>query len=122
MLASREPLEQAPTLLEERFYIEPKLDGERMQLHRQKNTYRYWSRKAKEYTYLYESSLTPYIQNCFSDSIESIILDGEMIAYDPVTDSFQPFGKLKTVALEGFLSSFLYFGIFGLLNISKINK
>lgn len=35
------------------FWIEEKLDGERMQMHFNNGEYRWWSRKAKEYTHLY---------------------------------------------------------------------
>lgn len=39
------------------FWIEEKLDGERIQLHKRGKEFRFFSRKAKEYTYLYGSSL-----------------------------------------------------------------
>ena len=39
----------------EQFWIEEKLDGERMQMHMNEEEFRWWSRKAKDYTYLYGS-------------------------------------------------------------------
>ncbi|KAJ7876841.1 DNA ligase IV [Mycena leptocephala] len=70
------------------FIIEEKLDGERMQLHKRGNEYFYCSRKGKDYTYLYGKhlavgSLTPYIDKAFDSRVEDIILDGEMLVWDP---------------------------------------
>ncbi|KAF8202540.1 DNA ligase IV [Pholiota molesta] len=81
---------------------ERKLDGERMQLHKRGNEYFYCSRKGKDYTYLYgkhvgSGSLTPYIDK---PSILEIILDGEMLVWDPVSERNLPFGTLKTAALD----------------------
>lgn len=102
MLAAREALQETVSLMNGKFYLETKLDGERMQVHKQGKVMRYWSRKAKEYTYLYEKSLTPFIMTpCFASHVESIIIDGEMIAYDPVKEAYQPFGTLKSAALDG---------------------
>ncbi|KAF8892072.1 ATP dependent DNA ligase domain-containing protein [Infundibulicybe gibba] len=87
------------------FIIEEKLDGERMQLHKRGNEYFYCSRKGKNYTYLYGShigigSLTPYIDKAFDPRIDDIILDGEMLVWDPVSGRNLPFGTLKTAALD----------------------
>jgi len=107
MLAAREPLTEIPALMgPDPFIMELKLDGERMQLHKQDGTYRYYSRKGKDYTYLYgtssrEGSLTPFIHaDCFADNVTSCIIDGEMLAYDPMTESFAPFTTLKSAALD----------------------
>ncbi|KAF8433261.1 ATP dependent DNA ligase domain-containing protein [Boletus edulis BED1] len=87
------------------FIIEEKLDGERMQLHKRGNEYFYCSRKGKDYTSLYgkhvgEGSLTPHIDAVFDDRVEEIILDGEMLVWDPVSERNLPFGTLKTAALD----------------------
>ncbi|KAK5078865.1 DNA ligase (ATP) [Lithohypha guttulata] len=104
------------------FWIEEKLDGERMQLHMRTSThvrnksdtdrdpwkeFSYWSRKAKDYTYLYgcsfddeKSALTRHLRNAFNEGVESVVLDGEMITWDPKTDKMVPFGTLKTAALD----------------------
>ncbi|KAI3619578.1 dna ligase iv [Moniliophthora roreri] len=87
------------------FIIEEKLDGERMQLHKRGNEYFYCSRKGKDYTYLYGKhvgvgSLTPYIHKAFHPGVENIILDGEMLVWDPVSERNLPFGTLKTAALD----------------------
>lgn len=81
------------------------------------------SRKGKDYTYLYgkhagTGSLTPHIDKAFDSRVDecvlslslvflvpsmsmstSIILDGEMLVWDPVTERNIPFGTLKTAAL-----------------------
>lgn len=96
------------------FWIEEKLDGERMQLHMAEDPeitggkrFQFWSRKAKDYTYLYgegfednNSSLTRHIREAFKPGVRNIILDGEMITWDPEADIIVPFGTLKTAALS----------------------
>ncbi|KIP10052.1 hypothetical protein PHLGIDRAFT_125880 [Phlebiopsis gigantea 11061_1 CR5-6] len=88
-----------------KFIIEEKLDGERMQLHKRGNEYFYCSRKGKDYTYLYgkhvgTGSLTPYIDAAFDSRVDEIVLDGEMLVWDPVSERNLPFGTLKTAALD----------------------
>lgn len=96
------------------FWIEEKLDGERMQLHMVSDEsvpggkrFAFWSRKAKEYTYLYgngffdeNSALTRHLKEAFKDSVRNIILDGEMITWDMEQDAIVGFGTLKTAALS----------------------
>ena len=96
------------------FWVEEKLDGERMQLHMMEDEdvpggkrFAFWSRKAKDYTYLYgngfedeNSALTRHIKGVFDSGVRSIILDGEMITWDPEQDAMVPFGTLKTAALS----------------------
>ncbi|OTA94670.1 hypothetical protein M434DRAFT_394469 [Hypoxylon sp. CO27-5] len=98
---------------DDEFWIEEKLDGERMQLHMQEDDdipggkrFRFWSRKAKDYTYLYgdgfedeNSSLTRHLKDAFAAGVRNIILDGEMIVWDPELDKVLAFGTLKTAAL-----------------------
>ena len=95
------------------FWIEEKLDGERMQLHMisddqipGEKRFGFWSRKAKDYTYLYgngfydrNSALTRHIKEAFNKNVQNVILDGEMITWDPELDKIVPFGTLKTAAL-----------------------
>lgn len=107
MLAEREEMDRAAGILAGPFLIEPKLDGERCQLHisLSNGIFRYFSRQGTEYTYLYgrsksEGSLTPKIvqEYPFANDLESVILDGEMVVHDPLIDKFLPFGTLKTSA------------------------
>ncbi|GAB7354218.1 hypothetical protein MBLNU459_g4762t1 [Dothideomycetes sp. NU459] len=96
------------------FWIEEKLDGERMQLHMEQDNdepggfkFGFWSRKAKDYTYLYgrsfkdeKSALTRHIKGAFDKGVRNIILDGEMITWIPSENRMRPFGTLKTAALS----------------------
>ena len=59
----------------------------------------FWSRKAKDYTYLYgngfedpNSALTRHLKEAFDEGVENIVLDGEMITWDPEQDAMVPFG------------------------------
>ena len=95
------------------FWIEEKLDGERMQMHMVEDDgvpggmrFAFWSRKAKDYTYLYgngleddNSALTRHLKHAFADGVRNLILDGEMITWDPDLDKMVAFGTLKTAAL-----------------------
>ncbi|QBZ59634.1 hypothetical protein PoMZ_04596 [Pyricularia oryzae] len=98
-----------------RFWIEEKLDGERMQLHMIDDDdhpggkrFSFWSRKGKDYTYLYgngfqddNSALTRHLSDAFDPRVSNLILDGEMVTWDPKIDKMVPFGTLKTAALLG---------------------
>jgi len=109
MVSKMRPTEEDPE-----FWIEEKLDGERMQLHMITDEsvaggkrFKFWSRKAKEYTYLYgnglcdeTSALTQHLRDAFKDGVENVVLDGEMITWDAEQDAPVPFGTLKTAALE----------------------
>ncbi|KAH8705089.1 ATP-dependent DNA ligase IV [Talaromyces proteolyticus] len=108
MVQRMRPTEEDPT-----FWIEEKLDGERLQLHMASDDsveggkrFCFWSRKAKDYTYLYgngfydpSGSLTRHLKDAFVDGVDNIILDGEMVTWDPEQDAPVPFGTLKTAAL-----------------------
>ncbi|KAI8092888.1 ATP dependent DNA ligase domain-containing protein [Halteromyces radiatus] len=89
------------------FYIEEKIDGERMQMHYEQSTqkFQWYSRKATDYTDLYGASPTEEgkLAAEIVDSLQkakSLILDGEMVAYDPKLDVFLPFGTLKSSAKD----------------------
>ncbi|KAH7144494.1 hypothetical protein B0J13DRAFT_443852 [Dactylonectria estremocensis] len=103
-----------PTEEDPEFWIEEKLDGERMQVHMVEDKahpggrkFCFWSRKAKDYTYLYgdglqdeNSSLTRHLKNAFAPGVKNLILDGEMITWDMGVDKMVPFGTLKTAAIS----------------------
>ncbi|KAL0931236.1 DNA ligase I [Colletotrichum truncatum] len=102
-----------PTEDDPEFWIEEKLDGERMQMHMTEDSsvpggfrFCFWSRKAKDYTYLYgnglkdeKAALTRHLAGAFALGVRNVILDGEMITWDPEIDKIMPFGTLKTAAL-----------------------
>ncbi|KAI0390407.1 DNA ligase I [Xylariaceae sp. FL0594] len=98
------------------YWIEEKLDGERMQLHMLEDEsipggkrFHFWSRRGTDYTYLYgqglqdeeNSSLTRHLKNAFAPGVRNIILDGEMLVWDPLLKKVLRFGTLKSAALEG---------------------
>ncbi|PSN66234.1 DNA ligase 4 [Corynespora cassiicola Philippines] len=104
-----------PTPEDDSFWIEEKLDGERMQLHMMDDETApggkilgFWSRKAKDYAYLYgkhlegeeTGALTRFIKGAFGQNVRNIILDGEMITWDMDVDRIVGFGTLKTAALS----------------------
>lgn len=103
-----------PTEEDPEFWVEEKLDGERMQMHMVDDPshpggkrFCFWSRKAKDYTYLYgnglhdnNSSLTRHLKDAFASGVRNLILDGEMITWDMEVDKIVPFGTLKTAALS----------------------
>lgn len=96
------------------YWIEEKLDGERMQLHMERDQgvpggirFQFWSRKGKDYNDLYgehledpKGALTKHLGDAFQGGVQSIILDGEMITWDMEQDKIFPFGHLKTAALS----------------------
>ncbi|KAJ5973421.1 hypothetical protein N7481_010631 [Penicillium waksmanii] len=102
-----------PTEEDQVFWIEEKMDGERIQLHMAPDEsvpggrkFAFWSRKAKDYTYLYgnglhdeNGALTRHLKDAFSNGVRSVILDGEMVTWDPEQDALVPFGTLKTAAI-----------------------
>lgn len=96
---------KAVQMLQHNFIIEEKMDGERMQMHYENYgaSLHYWSRRGTEYTYLYGDTLTtgcisPHLK--FIDSVQSIVLDGEMVTYDPQRNVVLPFGVLKGSAIQ----------------------
>lgn len=87
------------------FYIEEKIDGERMQMHMSDygKKFRWWSRRSKDFTETYGNalddttgSLTKRLRGIISPKVRNCILDGEMVAYDPATKKIIPFGTLRT--------------------------
>ncbi|KAJ3046908.1 DNA ligase (ATP), partial [Rhizophlyctis rosea] len=106
MLSKKSLPHEVPKLMDNQtFWVETKLDGERLQMHvdTTRGEFRWFSRKATDYTTMYGAnkftgSLTPYIYDCFSPRVKSLILDGEMRAYNTETEMFEPFGNLKTAS------------------------
>jgi DNA ligase-4 len=90
-----------------KFFIEEKMDGERIQIHyadRGKQV-RFFSRKIKDYSYLYgtyagdnNGSITKYLKGVINDKVVNCIIDGEMVAWDDNEGGIAPFGTLKTAA------------------------
>ncbi|XP_062384175.1 DNA ligase 4 [Sardina pilchardus] len=79
-------------------FIETKLDGERIQLHKDGDVYKYYTRNSFEYSQQFgtsplEGSLTPFIHNVFKPHVVQCILDGEMMAYNPTTETMTQKGS-----------------------------
>ncbi|ANB12256.1 DNA ligase (ATP) DNL4 [Sugiyamaella lignohabitans] len=102
------------------FYMEEKIDGERMQVHFtrkqceedgqtvEKVQLKFFSRKGKDYTYLYGSnfddpsgSLAPKLRTVIDKRVRNCIFDGEMVGWDSEEDMIELFGSLKTAAKAG---------------------
>lgn len=93
MLCEQAKLNRLPSLLEEQnLFVEMKMDGERFQIHKEGDVYRYFSRN-NEYTEQFGNKATG---NCYSASlhrkldasVKSVILDGEMLVWDQVKQVF----------------------------------
>ncbi|EHS63955.1 uncharacterized protein PGTG_21909 [Puccinia graminis f. sp. tritici CRL 75-36-700-3] len=84
------------------FLIEEKMDGERIQLHKSGEQYQFWSRSGTNYTDIYGANptigcLTPFIHSAFKPAVEDVILDGEMLVWDPKKKRILPFGSVKSL-------------------------
>ncbi|KAM9766683.1 DNA ligase 4 isoform 2-T4 [Menidia menidia] len=97
MLAAVADLRGVQRLLEagEELYVQTKLDGERIQMHKDGDVYRYFSRNGFEYTQQFggsplEGALTPHIHAQIRAA--SCILDGEMMAFSPTAGVFMQKG------------------------------
>lgn len=67
-----------PNAEDSTFWIEEKLDGERMQMHFENGKFMFWSRRAKDYTRLYGScwedgSLTRHLKEAFDKGVRRFI-------------------------------------------------
>lgn len=99
------------------FYIEEKMDGDRMLLHFQDSKFRFYSRRTKNYTLLYGASfqigsLTKYLTDAFHPRVKSIVLDGEMVAWDFKRKMILPFGTLKASAVQEAVRQFTTTDVF----------
>ena len=69
------------------FYIDTKYDGERCQLHKQGDKFRYFSRNGMDFTYDYgetadvSGKFTSFFIKSLDPSVGDVIVDGEMCAW-----------------------------------------
>ena len=69
------------------FYIETKYDGERCQLHKKGDQFKFFSRNGFDFTYDYGETATEhgkfssYFVKSINDNITDLIVDGEMCAW-----------------------------------------
>lgn len=112
--------ERFPTLtIKNYFFIEEKLDGERIQVHMRRVVgggivFKWWSRKGFDRTSLYGSHI-PDTEEAAAGGFTitrhlgglidrkgpfSVVLDGEVVAWDPSAERVLPFGSLMKCARE----------------------
>lgn len=83
------------------FYIEEKIDGERIQLHMKNGEFRFYSRRGHNRTNAYghsynsNGSFTPFLKGFVNDNIKSIILDGELVSWNETEGCIEGFGLAK---------------------------
>ena len=92
-----------------KFYIETKYDGERIQIHKNsKNQYKYFSRNGNDFTDDFgevPSSLSPsgspkfcsFIHEALNEKVISIILDGEICVYNKLTENVTQKGEHMSI-------------------------
>ena len=88
-LAERMPnAQEAVKRLGDKFAAEPKFDGFRVQIHKDGSNIKLFSRNLEDMTHAF-----PDIVRAAKDelNIKSAIIEGEAIAYNPVTNEFLPF-------------------------------
>uniref|UniRef100_A0A182KEX2 DNA ligase 4 n=1 Tax=Anopheles christyi TaxID=43041 RepID=A0A182KEX2_9DIPT len=93
MLCQRVELRQVAELLHrDAYWLETKMDGERFQVHWDGATFRYYSRNGHDYSESFGrtadqvgGTLTPMLSTLLNPSVQSVVLDGEMMVFDRQT-------------------------------------
>jgi DNA ligase 3 len=107
-----------------KIYAEVKYDGERLQIHKNANSFCYFSRNLK----LVDSHKTEYLDYYISRAFpyaNQLILDGELVLYCKVTKKPLPFGSLGIHKMKSYNKSNICFYAFDCLNMNGevlINK
>jgi DNA ligase-1 len=92
MLASRVPYMEIPTRLGTPFIAEHKLDGERLQIHKQNNNIQLFSRRLIDISEQYPDVCKVIKENVHA---ENVILEGEVVAMDHFYEKMLPFQVLS---------------------------
>ncbi|XP_062537233.1 DNA ligase 4 [Armigeres subalbatus] len=90
MLCQRVDLKLVDGMIKkDEFWLETKMDGERFQVHKEGQIFKYFSRNSYEYSHVFGenvnhrgSTLTPYLSHLLAANVQSVILDGEMMVFD----------------------------------------
>lgn len=98
--------------MDKEFFVETKYDGERLQVHRDGDKIKVFSRNGVDYNHVYES-IIPLLKE--KVSCNACILDGEIIVLEKNTLKMQPFGLNKVVALGSDSDMQLCYKIFDIL-------
>lgn len=101
----RTPDEVIRIMCGEKFWIETKLDGWRIQMHYNNGNFQWFSRSRKDLSEIYgttfnSGALTFYIKSCFTESLKSCVIDGEMCVYNSKLERIEPFGLQETAGNE----------------------
>lgn len=85
------------------FYIEEKMDGERIQLHYMNygSELKFFSRRGFDYTHLYGDNIQSGSISAFlklANNVKECVLDGEMVTFDVDRAVVLPFGLVKSSA------------------------
>lgn len=78
------------------FYIEEKIDGERMQMHLTEQGFAWFTRRHTDYSARYRV-LERWIRSGLDPAVGQVVLDGEMVVFDPVRGVRLPFGTLPSL-------------------------
>ncbi|KAK8730552.1 hypothetical protein OTU49_008063, partial [Cherax quadricarinatus] len=87
MLAERAIIEKVEAQMAHKaFYSETKYDGERSQIHKKGNVYKYFSRNGFDFTSNFGGDrdcglFTPHLHPLFPAHVKEVILDGEMVGW-----------------------------------------
>lgn len=114
------------------FFIEEKMDGERLQLHYSNDAsqteVRFFTRRGLDYSSYYQDSIALFFK--LPNEIKNCIIDGEMVTFDQKTRTILPFGIIKSSSSsstsqpandnESFHPIFMVFDILYLNNTSLI--
>lgn len=98
MLCERFPGDIQELMQSDVLYLETKMDGERFQLHIDNGRFMYFSRNGVDYTTNFGASydsgtLTPKLRSLLPLSLQSIILDGEMMVWDTIHKRYREKGE-----------------------------
>lgn len=103
--------EQVLNLLDSPFTCEYKLDGERAQWHVTPSFVNVFSRRLQNNTDRYMNMCNILKKNVLKNTVQSIILDSEIVAFDEQTNAILPFQillKKKNIAFCVFIFDILY--------------
>lgn len=118
------------------FFIEEKMDGERIQLHYMNfgKNIKFYSRRATDYTYLYGDNLSAgtlakYLN--LEQNVKDCVLDCEVVTFDSNNNTILPFGLVKSsarsalskdnISTEGFYPLLMVFDLLYLNGSSLID-
>eukprot|EP00026_Physarum_polycephalum_P001548 Phypoly_transcript_01550.p1 GENE.Phypoly_transcript_01550~~Phypoly_transcript_01550.p1 ORF type:complete len:948 (+),score=159.21 Phypoly_transcript_01550:87-2930(+) len=97
MLASRHKPEDVLNIMGTHPCIfETKFDGERIQVHKNGKEIKLFSRNSNDVTRIYGDKLIPNLLETIV--VDKCIIDGELLVWDTISERFEAFGKLKSLA------------------------